>query len=148
MTRSARLVLAALSVALGMASPASRTSGTPVLAAPPVLAAATTPRHHGFRAEVGFRSHGLLVEHYRKHGREFGSISMPEYLRRAQELRERPLGGPVLEIVRADGVRTRYDRASGSFLAFEQDGTIRTFFRPRQGEAYFRRQAMRPARSR
>src|SRR2546426_8905939 len=111
MTRLARLALAALAVALGMANPASRAPDTPVMAATPIVAAATSPRHHGFRAEVGFRSHELLVEHYRKHGRVFGSISMPEYLRRAQELRERPLGVPVLEIVRADGVRSRYDRA-------------------------------------
>jgi pyocin large subunit-like protein len=52
----------------------------------------------------------------------------------------------VLELVRADGVITRFDRASGAFLAFEQDGVIRTFFIPNAGERYFRRQAKRQRR--
>ncbi len=94
-------------------------------------------------ASVGFRSHERWVEHYRKHGSEFGAITQDEYLRRAQDLRDRPAGGPVLEGVRADGVITRFDRESGAFLAVNSDGTIRTFFRPNQGETYFRRQSAR-----
>ena len=95
------------------------------------------------RGEIGFRSHERLVEHYQKHGREFGAITQDEYLRRAQDLRDRPAGGDVLEAVRADGVITRFDRASGAFLAANPDRTIRTFFRPNQGETYFRRQRAR-----
>ncbi len=49
----------------------------------------------------------------------------------------------MLQIVRADGVTTRYDRATGAFVAFGDDGVIRTFFRPADGEAYFQRQAGR-----
>lgn len=94
-------------------------------------------------ASVGFRNHDRWVEHYRKHGSEFGAITQDEYLRRAQDLRDRPAGGAVLEAVRADGVITRYDRESGAFLAVNSDGTIRTFFRPNQGETYFRRQSAR-----
>jgi pyocin large subunit-like protein len=70
---------------------------------------------------------------------------MDEYLRQAQALRDRPAGGAVLELVRRDGTTCRYDRASGAFLAFDSDGVIRTFFKPRQGESYFRRQAQRGA---
>ena len=56
-------------------------------------------------------------------------------------------GGDILEIERADGVISRFDRSSGSFVAFNKDLVIRTFFRPNDGEAYFRRQARRrPAR--
>lgn len=102
------------------------------------VAGVTTPRD-----EIGFRTIALLREHYRKHGREFGAISLREYLHRAQRLRDGHAGGRVLESVRADGVVTRFDRSSGAFLAFDRDGTIRTFFRPRQGEVYFRRQALR-----
>jgi len=96
-----------------------------------------------FPADIGFRSRERLVEHYRHHGREFGAISMEEYLARAQALRDRPAGGPVLETRRPDGVITRFDRGSGAFLAFDSDGTIRTFFRPTQGERYFHRQIER-----
>jgi pyocin large subunit-like protein len=38
-------------------------------------------------------------------------------------------------------VISRFDKATGSFIAFNADGTIRTFFRPVDGENYFRRQA-------
>ena len=62
----------------------------------------------------------------------------------AQALRDAPAGGDVLEIVRpVDGVISRFDRRSGAFGAYDRDGTIRTFFKPEDGEAYFRRQAKR-----
>lgn len=95
------------------------------------------------RPEVGFRDPAHLREHYQKHGAEFGRISEEAYLRLAQELRDRPAGGDILEAVRADGVITRFDRARGAFLAFDRDGTIRTFFLPNDGERYFRRQLAR-----
>lgn len=93
--------------------------------------------------EIGFRNLERLEEHFQKHGREFGQISRAEYLRRAQALRDAPVGGSVLELKRADGVITRFDKESGAFIAFDPDLIIRTFFRPNQGERYFRRQAAR-----
>ena len=109
---------------------------------------AVSDRRNGGDASVGFRSRVRLAEHFAKHGREFGDIDMGEYLRRAQALRDAPVarggsGGDVLELVRADGVVSRFDRRSGAFIAFDGDGTIRTFFRPNDGEAYFRRQGRR-----
>jgi pyocin large subunit-like protein len=92
---------------------------------------------------VGFRSKRLLDQHYAKHGQEFGNISKAEYLRLAQELRDARPGGPILDAARRDGVITKFDRRSGHFIAYEADGTIRTFFIPVQGESYFRRQARR-----
>jgi hypothetical protein len=99
-----------------------------------------------FGPAVGFRTHALLVEHFHEHGREFAGADIADYLRLAQTLRDVPAGGDVLETTRADGVITRFDRATGSFLAFDSDGVIRTFFRPNDGERYFRRQALRSAR--
>lgn len=98
----------------------------------------------GARA-IGFRSPRRLEEHYAKHGSEFGDIAREEYLRRAQQLRDAPVGGDILELRRGDGTTSRFDRESGAFIAFDADGTIRTFFRPNDGEAYFRRQARRRA---
>lgn len=95
------------------------------------------------RPNVGFRSARELAEHYAKHAAEFGGIGKAEYLRRAQALRDRPAGGDILERIRADGVITRFDRATGDFLAVNPDGVIRTYFRPNGGEAYFERQARR-----
>jgi pyocin large subunit-like protein len=95
------------------------------------------------RTEIGFRSRRNLEEHYQKHGREFGSISQAEYLQQAQTLRDRATGSDILEAGRADGVTTRFDRQAGTFLAFNADLTIRTFFKPNDGERYFKRQQNR-----
>lgn len=91
----------------------------------------------------GFASRQRLVEHYDKHGNEFPGLSMAAYLAAAQTLRDAAAGGDVLEVRRRDGVITRFDKGSGAFLATNRDGTIRTFFKPNDGEAYFRRQASR-----
>jgi len=103
------------------------------------LAGSAAPSHVT-RPDIGFASRQKLVDHYRKHGREFGAVTMEQYLRKAQELRDRPAGGAILETTRPDGAVTRFDRESGDFIAFNRDGVIRTYFRPADGEAYYRRQ--------
>ncbi len=95
-------------------------------------------------AGPSFRSRAQFNEHYQKHGREFGSITQAEYLRLAQELRDAPVGGPILEAIKPGGVISRFDRRKGSFGAYNRDRTIRTFFIPNNGERYFHRQATRP----
>lgn len=92
----------------------------------------------------GFRSKRQFDDHWDKHGAEFGKITKADYLRFAQELRDAPKGGDILEAVRNDGVVTRFHRKKGWFGAFNRDKTIRTFFIPNDGERYFRRQAQRP----
>ncbi len=91
----------------------------------------------------GFSSEAQLDGHYEKHGSEFGNISKQEYLRRAQELRDAPLGDPIVEAKRPGGQFSRFDRSTGYFGAYNPDGTIRTFFIPNAGEGYFLRQAGR-----
>ena len=95
------------------------------------------------RANIGFVDERRLNEHYAKHGAEFGNITKQDYLRQAQLLRDAQVGGPVLQTVRADGVVTRFDRQTGAFIAVNPNGTIRTFFKPNDGERYYRRQAER-----
>jgi pyocin large subunit-like protein len=95
-------------------------------------------------AGAGFRSRKQFDEHFQKHGREFGAITQAEYLRLAQELRDAPVGGPILEAVKPGGVISRFDRRNSAFGAYNPDRTIRTFFIPNDGERYFRRQATRP----
>lgn len=92
----------------------------------------------------GFRTRRQFEEHFAKHGREFGSISPQEYLHRAQALRDAPPGGPILQAMKPGGIVTRFDRRNGAFGAYNRDGTIRTFFKPNDGERYFHRQATRP----
>ena len=94
---------------------------------------------------IGFASHKKLWQHYQKQGLEFGRISAEQYLRMAQELRDRPLSRQILEHRRGDKVVSRFDRDTGAFIAFNVPSRIiRTFFRPTQGERYFYRQARRP----
>ena len=97
----------------------------------------------GWGAAVGFADPRRLDEHFDKHGAEFGRITKQDYLRQAQLLRDARAGGPILEAVRRDGVVTRYDRETGAFIAFNPNGVIRTFFKPNDGERYWRRQAER-----
>jgi len=106
-------------------------------------AAAPAASSKGWAARIGFVNAQRLDEHYEKHGAEFGRVSKQDYLHQAQLLRDASVGGPVLETVRADRVATRYDRQTGAFIAFNPDGTIRTFFKPNDGERYYRRQAER-----
>lgn len=88
---------------------------------------------------IGFASARGLDSHWLKHGSEFNVSSKAEYLAMAQELRDAPLSGNVIEAPQSNGSYARFDRRSGAFLAFNRDLTIRTFFRPDDGEAYFRR---------
>ena len=97
----------------------------------------------GFGSGVGFADQRRLDEHFEKHGAEFGRITKQDYLRQAQLLRDAKAGGPILEAVRRDGVITRFDQHTGAFIAFSANGVIRTFFRPNDGERYWRRQAER-----
>jgi len=89
---------------------------------------------------AGFRSRGMLLEHFEKHGAEFGRITPEQYLHLAQDLRDAPVGGSILQSSRPGGGLAKYDRGSNAFGAYDADGTIRTFFKPNDRERYFTRQ--------
>ena len=84
-----------------------------------------------------------MHDHFDKHGAEFGHITEIQYLQMAQALRDAPLSNRILEATQIDGTISRFDRQTGAFMAFDTDLTIRTFFHPDGGEAYFRRAANR-----
>lgn len=145
-----RLRFALGAIALGVltacepSAPPDPPKAAAVAAAPAILEhPPSAPTVSAVRIDAGFRSRQRLADHYAKHGSEFGKVSQDEYLRLAQALRDAPVGADVLEIRRGDGTVSRFDRKSGAFIAFDADGTIRTFFRPNDGEAYFQRQARR-----
>jgi pyocin large subunit-like protein len=109
----------------------------------PAITDQRAPDTRGWGAGVGFVDQRRLDEHYEKHGAAFGRITRQDYLHQAQLLRDAKAGDPILETVRNDGVVTRFDRQTGAFIAFNANGVIRTFFKPNDGERYFRRQAER-----
>jgi pyocin large subunit-like protein len=89
----------------------------------------------------GFRTQHLLEEHYARYRTEFGAISEEQYLHYAQQLRDSRPGKSVLESRRADRSGVKFDKRRGWFVAYDGDGTIRTFFIPKDGVRYFERQA-------
>lgn len=135
------VLLAVLRLYPGTQSPPAPEHSAPTRVESPAARAPSAPR--GFGASVGFRTRERLHEHFVKHGHEFRAADSAQYLALAQALRDAEVGGDVLESVRADGVVSRFDRASGTFIAFDADGTLRTCFKPNDGERYFVRQAKR-----
>lgn len=134
----------AAGVATGVATGVVTATAPAMAEATVASAIAPTPAKRPASSQIGFRSRAKLEEHFAKHGREFGRLTIEDYLAKAQQLRDATPGADVLEIIRrTDGVISRYDRSTGAFLATDADGTIRTFFKPNDGEAYFRRQATR-----
>lgn len=96
-----------------------------------VLAAAGGP---------GFRTPLLLEHHFARYGSQFGPINPQEYLRLAQHLRDASPGKNVLMSRRPDGGGLKFDVKRGWFVAYDGDGTLRTFFMPKGGVRFFDRQ--------
>ncbi|NOT60861.1 MAG: hypothetical protein HOP19_11635 [Acidobacteria bacterium] len=139
---SARVVIGSLCLCLALT--ACRSTNEPVVA--PITTAspiAPSPVSTVKHADIGFASRQKWLDHFDKHGREFGNVTAEEYLRQAQTLRDRTAGGDLLESVRRDRTVTRFDQQSGAFLAFNDDLTIRTYFKPNDGANYFWRQSKR-----
>lgn len=129
-----------------IASNASKPKPTLVVSATPAGSGKSKTSTNSNRSDprlraIGFRSRTKLEQHYEKHGREFGNVSLDEYLSMAQDLRDAPLSDRVIEANQAGGTVSRFDRKTGAFTAFDRDLTIRTFFKPNGGENYFRRAA-------
>lgn len=120
-----------------VASATPATSGGKIKNQPATTSNRSDPR---LRA-IGFRSRTKLEQHFEKHGREFGNVTLDEYLAMAQDLRDAPLSDRVVEANQVGGTISRFDRKTGAFTAFDRDLTIRTFFKPNGGEDYFRRAA-------
>jgi hypothetical protein len=123
------------------AKPTLLASATPVGSAGKTNAASGSNRSDPRLRAIGFRSRTKLEQHYQKHGREFGSITLNQYLSMAQDLRDAPLSNRILEANQPGGTISRFDRQTGGFTAFDRDLTLRTFFKPNAGESYFRRAA-------
>ena len=127
-------------------APAAAPAPSPAAAAAkPVQPSAGSPRPSNrdnarLRA-IGFRSDSRFSSHFAKHGREFGNVSRATYLSMAQDLRDAPLSPTVIETMQRGGTISRFNRSNGSFIAFDRDLTIRTFFKPDDGEDYFWRAA-------
>ncbi len=89
----------------------------------------------------GFRTLHILQDHYVRYGSQFGAgVTMVQYLRMAQQLRDTPPGKNLLVSMRRDGGGSKFDVKRGWFVAYDGDGTLRTFFIPKDGVRFFDRQ--------
>ena len=84
-----------------------------------------------------FQSEELLQSHFAKHQAEYGTISIPEYLRQASELADAAESEDVAMLRRSDDSVSKYRFSTNDFVVVNADGTIRTFFKPVDKEAYW-----------
>jgi pyocin large subunit-like protein len=92
----------------------------------------------------GFRTPHSLEDHFNRFGSQFGAITMQQYLHLAQQLRDAQPGKYILMSKRPDGSGAKFDLKRGWFVAYDGDGTLRTFFVPKDGLRYFDRQQKSP----
>jgi len=88
---------------------------------------------------------GELERHFEKHAIEqaewgLGNVTRGGYLTRARQLLNSPIGRDIDGFVRRNGDVVRYNIRTNEFAVGARDGTIRTFFRPNDGAAYYLRQ--------
>jgi len=77
-----------------------------------------------------FADSAKLLDHYNRHGADFGATSAAQYEGMADAFLNGPRGTGVLQKVRANGDIVRYDPASEAFGVVKPDGTIRTYCKP------------------
>lgn len=85
---------------------------------------------------ASFSSDELLNRHFAKHQTEFPEITIDGYLQKARELLMNQ-DSEVLELYRSDGSLARYKPSTNEFVVGVADGTIRTYFIPASGKAYW-----------
>ncbi len=84
-----------------------------------------------------FKSEELLKTHFEKHQSEYGVISITEYLRQASDLANAEISEDVVQLKRSDESISKYRFTTNDFVVINADGTIRTFFKPVDKEAYW-----------
>lgn len=87
--------------------------------------------------KTDFTSEGARKSHYLKHASEFGNITEKEYIEKANLLMKKDLSNDIMQIKRNDNSVAKYDAINNEFIVINSDGTIRTFFRPKDGKAYW-----------
>jgi pyocin large subunit-like protein len=84
-----------------------------------------------------------LPDHFARHGRDFGARNAAEYALLAYQFRYRATVEQFQAKIDNNRVLRIYDPRTGSFGAYNPDGTTKTFFKPGRAD-YFDRQ---PGRS-
>ena len=94
------------------------------------------------KIEVRFETPEKMQKHYDKHIDKYGNISISEYIALANELVNAKDTDDIERIVRSDESTAIYRFSTNDFLVITKDGYIRTFFKPDDGEAYWREELL------
>ena len=79
-----------------------------------------------------------LKDHFKRHGKDFNSISAKEYASKAQKFYKNK--AKYQYKTDGNGVTRVYDSKTNSFGAYNAKGKTITFFKPTGGQRYFDRQ--------
>jgi len=85
-----------------------------------------------------------LRDHFARHGRDFGAKDPEDYARMAYDFFQRAQVQGLPAKVDGAGVFRVFEPSSGTFGAYNPDGTTKTFFKP-GSRGYFERQPGRRA---
>jgi len=80
-----------------------------------------------------------LPDHFARHGGDFHAVDAEDYARQSWEFLQRAKADGLPAKLDQDGVLRVFDPQSGTFAAYNHDGTTKTFFKP-GGRDYFDRQ--------
>ena len=95
----------------------------------PSSTAPATPQVSAAGVQARDFAPGQLEAHYQKHGAQFGSITIGQYLGQARNLLNAPAGQDVLEKIRPNRDVLHYRVSTGEFAVMTPRGRIRTYFR-------------------
>lgn len=85
-----------------------------------------------------FASPESVDKHFLKHKNEFGKeITKTDYIQFAEQFREKQLSETVQGFTRSDGSTAKYDIETNEFEVINRDGSIRTYFKPKDGIKYW-----------
>ncbi|MBG6131244.1 hypothetical protein IWQ47_002888 [Aquimarina sp. EL_43] len=74
---------------------------------------------------------------------QWGSISKEAFRNRAIKLADSPIGAHIRGFTSKQGYGFRFNTRTGEFLTTHPNGTIQTFFRPKQGLNYYLKQVQK-----
>jgi pyocin large subunit-like protein len=77
-----------------------------------------------------FADAAKLLDHYTRHGADFGATSAAQYEAMADTFLNGPRGTGVLQKILTNGDIVRYDPATQAFSLVKADGTLRTHYKP------------------
>ena len=83
--------------------------------------------------------------HFKRDGSDFGAKTVEAYVTKAQAFVSKP-PADALTLTRSNGDKLLYDPKNNIFAVATKDGTPRTMFKPRDGQAYWDQQVEREAK--